>query len=226
MFLNRAILFLLIFFNINILFSQNIKSDFYREDQIYISLYYNSLKNDVSDLKENKFSSSINFGFIRDIPLNKSGKFAIGLGIGFGFNTYNNNLKINYQSSNNFFSGEYLENQIEYDYNRFNLNEIQFPIEIRFRNSSIDNYKFWRLYAGLKYSKAISRKYKFENLDSNYTLNNIPINSDQLGLTLNIGFNTWNIGLYKAIKPFFSGNQHNLSLDLEQFKVGLVFYIL
>ena len=80
MFLNRAILFLLIFFNINILFSQNIKSDFYREDQIYISLYYNSLKNDVSDLKENKFSSSINFGFIRDIPLNKSGKFAIGLG--------------------------------------------------------------------------------------------------------------------------------------------------
>ena len=226
MFLNRAILFLFIFFNINILFSQNIKSDFYREDQIYISLYYNSLKNDVSDLKENKFSSSINFGFIRDIPLNKSGKFAIGLGIGFGFNTYNNNLKINYQSSNNFFSGEYLENQIEYDYNRFNLNEIQFPIEIRFRNSSIDNYKFWRLYAGLKYSKAISRKYKFENLDSNYTLNNIPINSDQLGLTLNIGFNTWNIGLYKAIKPFFIGNQNNLSLDLEQFKVGLIFYIL
>ena len=226
MFLNRAILFLLIFFNINILFSQNIKSDFYREDQIYISLYYNSLKNDVGDLKENKFSSSINFGFIRDIPLNKSGKFAIGLGIGIGFNTYNNNLKINYQSSNNFFSGEYLENQIEYDYNRFNLNEIQFPIEIRFRNSSIDNYKFWRLYAGLKYSKAISRKYKFENLDSNYTLNNIPINSDQLGLTLNIGFNTWNIGLYKAIKPFFIGNQNNLSLDLEQFKVGLIFYIL
>ena len=58
------------------------------------------------------------------------------------------------------------KNQIEYNYNRFNLNEIQFPIEIRFRNSSIDNYKFWRLYAGLKYSKAISRKYKFENLDN------------------------------------------------------------
>ena len=80
MFLNRAILFLLIFFNINILFSQNIKSDFYREDQIYISLYYKSLKNDVSDLKENKFSSSINFGFIRDIPLSKSGKLALGIG--------------------------------------------------------------------------------------------------------------------------------------------------
>ena len=44
--------------------------------------------------------------------------------------------------------------------------------------------------------------------------------------TLNIGFNTWNIGLYKAIKPFFSGNQNNLSLDLEEFKVGLIFYIL
>ena len=176
-------------------------------------------------------SAGAQHGFYKSVPFVigvTCGKLflTIGLGIGFGFNTYNNNLKINYQSSSNFFSGEYLENQIEYNYNRFNLNEIQFPIEIRFRNSSIDNYKFWRLYAGLKYSKAISRKYKFENLDSNYTLNNIPINSDQLGLTLNIGFNTWNIGLYKAIKPFFSGNQHNLSLDLEQFKVGLVFYIL
>ena len=62
--------------------------------------------------------------------------------------------------------------------------------------------------------------------NSNYTLTNTPINSDQLGITLNIGFNTWNIGLYKAIRPFFNHKQKNLSSDLEQFKVGLIFYIL
>lgn len=226
MFSCRIILFLLVFLNFNKIVSQKNNIDFYREDQIYISLYYNSIKNDIDELKENKLSTSLNFGFIRDIPLNKSGKFAIGIGLGFGFNTYNNNLKINYDTDDNSFSGQYLENQSEYELNKFNFNEIQFPIEIRFRNSSIDSYKFWRLYAGIKYSKAIKSKYKFESENSNYTLTNTPINSDQLGITLNIGFNTWNIGLYKAIRPFFNHKQKNLSPDLEQFKVGLVFYIL
>ena len=48
----------------------------YREDQIYFSVYYNSLGNQLNNFKENKFSSSFNLGFIRDIPISKSGKFA------------------------------------------------------------------------------------------------------------------------------------------------------
>ena len=66
----------------------------YREDQIYFSFYYNSLGDNLNNFKENKFSTSINFGFIRDIPLSKSGNFAIGLGLGIGINTFNNNLKL------------------------------------------------------------------------------------------------------------------------------------
>ena len=90
----RTALFVLLFFNLFSLFSQSTNDDFYREDQIYVSFYYNSLNNNVDDLKENNFSSSINFGFIRDIPLNKSGKFALGIGAGLGFNSFNNNLKL------------------------------------------------------------------------------------------------------------------------------------
>ena len=60
----------------------------------------------------------------------------------------------------------------------------------------------------------------------NYRLDKTPINSDQLGFTLNIGYNTWNIGLYKSIRPFFNKNVESLPQLLEQFKVGLIFYIL
>ncbi len=222
--LYRIFFFLFFFFTANHLFSQEIDEDLYREDQIYINFYYNSLKNGIEELKENKFSSSINFGFIRDIPLNKSGKFALGIGLGLGFNSYNNNLKIN--QINNNLNFEFLDNQIEYDKNKFLSSEIQIPLEIRLRNSSINTYKFWRFYAGIKYSRVLSSKYKFDSENIKYHIDDIQLNPDKLGLTLNIGFNTWNIGLYKAIRPFFDKKNSNLTTDLEEFKVGLIFYIL
>ena len=73
MFRKLHLLYFLFFANYTI--SQVSNPDFYREDQFYFSIYYNSIKNGVDELKENKFSSSLNFGFIRDFPLNKSGKF-------------------------------------------------------------------------------------------------------------------------------------------------------
>jgi hypothetical protein len=220
----RLFYFLFFFLTVNVTLSQEKDKDLYREDQIYINFYYNSLKNGVEELKENKFSSSINFGFIRDIPLNKSGKFAFGIGLGLGFNSYNNNLKIN--QINNNLNFEFLENQREYDKNKFLSSEIQIPLEIRLRNSSINTYKFWRFYAGIKYSRLLSSKYKFDSENIKYHIDDIKLNPDKLGLTLNIGFNTWNIGLYKAVRPFFDKKNNNLSSDLEEFKVGLIFYIL
>ena len=195
----------------------------YREDQIYFSVYYNSLGSELDNFKENKFSSSFNIGFIRDIPISKSGKFALGLGVGYGTNTFNNNMKL---SSNDQSLYELLSNRDAPTKNTFNFSEIQFPLEIRWRNSSPSNYKFWRIYAGLKYSKVIQSVFKHDSSQENYKLTNLPINLDQLGLTLNIGYNTWNIGLYKSLRPFFNKNIQSLPQGLEQFKVGLIFYIL
>ena len=195
----------------------------YREDQIYFSVYYNSLGGELDNFKENKFSSSFNLGFIRDIPLSKSRKFALGIGLGYGLNSFNNNLKL---LSNNQNSYSLLSNRAMPKKNIFNFSEIQIPIEIRWRNSSPTSYKFWRIYAGLKYSKVLKSSFKHESSIENYNLQSFPINKDQLGLTLNIGFNTWNIGLYKSLRPFFNKKIASLPLDLEQFKLGLVFYIL
>ena len=193
----------------------------YREDQIYFSVYYNSLGGELNNFKENKFSSSLNLGFIRDIPLSKSRKFALGIGLGYGLNSFNNNLLLNNQNSYSLMSNRAMPKK-----NTFNFSEIQIPLEIRWRNSSPTSYKFWRIYAGLKYSKVLTSSFKHESLMENYNLKSIPVNKDQLGLTLNIGFNTWNIGLYKSLRPFFNKKIDSLPQELEQFKLGLVFYIL
>ena len=146
----------------------------YREDQIYLSVHYNSLGNNLDN------SNSYILLNNRDIPKK----------------------------------------------NVFNFSELQIPFEIRWRNSSVDNYKFWRIYTGLKYSRLFSSSYKFENEQESYKLNSIPINLDQLGITLNIGFNTWNIGLYKSVNSLFNKKIQSFPKELEQFKLGLVFYIL
>tara|TARA_B100001175_G_scaffold230620_1_gene197179 strand:- start:60 stop:719 length:660 start_codon:yes stop_codon:yes gene_type:complete len=218
---HRILILIFLFFN-TFGFSQE---DFqkYREDQIYFSVYYNSLGSELDDFKENKFSNSFNFGFIRDIPISKSGKFALGLGVGFGTNSFNNNMKL---FSNNQSLYELLSNRDTPTKNTFNFSEIQFPLEIRWRNSSPSNYKFWRIYAGLKYSKVLQSSFKHDSSQENYKLSRLPINLDQLGFTLNIGYNTWNIGLYKSLRPFFNKKIESLPQGLEQFKVGLIFYIL
>ena len=218
----HRILILIFLFIYSLGFSQE---DFqkYREDQIYFSVYYNSLGNQLNNFKENKFSSSFNLGFIRDIPISKSGKFALGLGLGYGINSFNNNMKVYYNNQNSY---ELISNRDIPKKNTFKFSEIQFPLEIRWRNSSVSNYKFWRIYAGLKYSKILQSSFVHESSQENYKLKTLPLNSDQLGFTLNIGFNTWNIGLYKSLRPFFNKKISSLPLELEQFKLGLVFYIL
>ena len=195
----------------------------YREDQIYFSVYYNSLGDNLDNFKENKFSSSLNFGFIRDIPLSKSGKLALGIGLGLGVNSFNNNLKLSSDSSNSY---NLLSSREIPQKNVFNFSEFQVPLEIRWRNSTPNNYKFWRIYAGIKYSRLLSSSYNFENQQENYIIKNPSINLDQIGFTLNIGYNTWNLGLYKSLNSFFNNNVKSLPRELEQFKLGLIFYIL
>jgi len=217
----RILIFTFLFFSC-LGFSQE---DFqkYREDQIYFSVYYNSLGNELDNFKENKFSSSFNVGFIRDIPISKSRKLALGIGIGYGINSFNNNMKL---ASNNQNSIVLLSSRDIPKKNIFNFSEIQFPLEIRWRNSSPTSYKFWRVYAGLKYSKVLQSSFTHDSFMENYKLKSVPVNLDQLGFTLNIGYNTWNIGLYKSLRPFFNKKISSLPQNLEQFKLGLIFYIL
>ena len=53
-------------------------------------------------------------------------------------------------------------------------------------------------------------------------------NALQYGLTLSVGYNTWNAHFYYALNPIFgkSAKLEGESLDMAVAKIGLIFYIL
>ena len=221
------ILFLSMFISLYC-FSQNEEVDNkYREDQIYFGLYYNSLLENPSDFNQNKFSSSLNMGFIRDFPLNQGRNFGIGIGLGLSTSSYSHNLKL--INENNQFNGILIDDYNSFNKNKWIFNEIEAPFEIRWRTSTPDNYKFWRVYFGIKTSYIFSSKFKYDSPNENYSESSLPFNKFQSGFTINAGNNTWNLGLYLGLRPLFNDQfikKHSEFKNMKQFKVGLIFYIL
>ena len=79
--------------------SITVVDDKYREDQFYVSVTYNLLGNKPSGVSQSGFSSGFHFGFIRDMPINEKRNVAIGLGLGFSSNSYNQTLLISEENS-------------------------------------------------------------------------------------------------------------------------------
>jgi len=223
----RFLVSLLLLISFFISFSQkNDVDNKYLEDQFYLGLYYSTLTSSPENFNQNKFSSTLNFGFIRDFPFNEQRNFGIGAGVGLSFSSSNSNLKLS--DLNSSVSGEIVNGE-DFTKNKWNTTKIEFPFEVRWRTSTPTSYKFWRVYFGVKTSYLLKSKYKYESLNSNYTLENLPFRKTQSGITVNAGNNTWNLGLYIGLSPIFNKefgkNNPNLK-DLKEFKLGLVFYIL
>jgi hypothetical protein len=223
----RFLVSLLLLISFFISFSQkNDVDNRYLEDQFYLGLYYSTLTSSPEDFNQNKFSSTLNFGFIRDFPFNEQRNFGVGVGVGLSLSSSNSNLKLS--DLNSSVSGEIVNGE-DFTKNKWNTTKIEFPFEVRWRTSTPTSYKFWRVYFGVKTSYLLKSKYKYESLNSNYTLENLPFRKTQSGITVNAGNNTWNLGLYMGLNPIFNKEfgQNNPNLkDLKEFKLGLVFYIL
>ena len=174
----------------------------YREDQIYLGIFYNSLNDTPANFNQIRLSNTINFGFIRDIPLNKNRNLGLGLGLGFSTSSFHNNLK--FSLLNNEFAAKLILESETYNKNKWTINELEFPFEFRWRTSTPENYKFWRVYFGLKTSYIIGSRVKYESESDKEIIRNLPFNKFQSGLTLNAGNNTWNLGLYYGLNPLFN----------------------
>jgi len=66
----------------------------YAEDQIYASVNYAQLNNQPSGISKSSFSYAFSIGFIKDFTLNKKGTIAIALGLGYGYDFFNHQLKV------------------------------------------------------------------------------------------------------------------------------------
>ena len=204
----------------------NLVDDKYLEDQFYIGLHYNSLRNSPTDFNQNKFSSTLSFGIIRDIPFNKRRNFGMGAGLGLAFSSTNSNLMFD---ENSFLINATVIDPASFTKNKWNASKLEFPIEIRWRTSTAEIYKFWRVYLGFKTNYLINSSYKFESENLSYKLKSLPFRKVNTGVMLNAGNNTWNLSLYMGLKPVFNDEFGKLNpelKDLKDFSVGLIFYIL
>jgi len=217
------IIFFFLFNNLNAQVNKDTLDLRYLEDQIYLSLTYNILINKPSTIAQHGFSGGVSIGFIKDIPFNENRNFGLGIGLGYAYNSYIQNLKISRENQITVF-----EEAQDYNTNRFGISAVEIPIEIRWRNSTPQKYKFWRIYGGIKLAYVVSAKTIYKDAIENFSTKNISeFNKIQYGLTLATGFSTWNLYVYYGLNPIFKSVDFNdEKLGLKDFNVGLKFYIM
>ncbi|WP_033957452.1 porin family protein [Psychroserpens jangbogonensis] len=200
----------------------------YREDQFYISVTYNLLEKKPDGVSQSGFSSGYHFGFIRDMPINKRRNLAIGVGLGFSSNSYNQTLLIS-EGNNGFEYSVLNDNETEYSKNKFTTYLIEFPIEFRWRTSTATDYDFWRIYAGVKFGYVIYNSSKFNSNEGDIRLSSIDdFNTFQYGLTFSAGYSDISFHLYYGLNEIFNGDAllNGQSIDMNSVRIGLMFYIL
>ena len=201
-------------------FSQEIKpiemDSLYREDQFYASLSYNLIQNRPDGFKQFSFSPGITFGILRDFPISKNRHWAIAPGIGYSYN----NIK-------QFINSEEIVGATENTTSEnirtiITTHSMDFPLEIRWRNSTQNSHSFWRIYTGLKTSYVFNSKLKLESTtESSKESISDEINRWQYGAYISVGFNTWNPYIYYGLNPIFKEGS-----KMSNFNVGFIFYIL
>ena len=197
----------------------------YREDQFYLGVTYNILGNTPQAVSQNSFSAGLNFGFLRDFPVNKKRTVAIAPGLGFTFNNYKDNIVISEMDGDIHYTTIPTP---DFDKNKLAMYFVDVPIEFRWRTSTYDSHKFWRIYTGVKLSYLLASKSKFVSSTESFKVNNNPdINKFHYGAYVSAGYNTFNVYAYYGFQDIFKeGTLHGKALNINTINVGLMFYLL
>ncbi|MFD2542591.1 porin family protein [Lacinutrix gracilariae] len=232
--MKNKLLLLMLLFTVGYAFSQEEENlttavdSLYKEDQFYIGATYNLLVNRPSGVSQSGFSSGFHLGFIKDMPINTRRNVAIGLGLGLSTNSFNQNLLIDKDSNDNYTYTVLDDSETSYSKNKFTTYMVEMPLEFRWRTSTAAEYKFWRIYTGLKLGYIIANSSKFNGDTTIKNTNISDFNKLQYGFTLSAGYNTWNLHFYYALNTIFNkdAQMDGASLDLHALKLGLMLYIL
>ncbi|EAR02263.1 porin family protein [Maribacter sp. HTCC2170] len=237
--MKQTILGLLLFFTYSGLFGQSLNEreaadSKYLEDQFYLGVTYNFLLNKPDDFKQTNLSYGLQGGFIKDIPLNPDRTFAIGLGLGYAVNSYYSNLWASKSAAGidySFIEEDVIvlsEDELSVKRNKIETHLVELPLEFRWRNSSATEYKFWRVYSGIKLGYIFGSRSKLVTSEEKTSFVNSDVRKLQYGLMFNFGYNTFNVHIYYALNNLFEDDVllENENLKLKPLRVGLIFYIL
>lgn len=211
----------LIFLFSSFLYGQNDSTfidDKYLEDQLYFNLTYIHLLNLPDRMSQTGFSFGLGGGFIKDFPLNKKRNIGLGAGLGYGFNNYFFNVKLDEAVPN-----DDENNKLN---NKVILHTVELPIELRFRGSTATKYKFWRFYPGFKIAYAFGRRTSFGKSEDIDVREIIEVNDLLYGLTFSAGYNKWNFYFYYGLNDLFNTSPaSDFDANISDLRAGLIFYI-
>jgi hypothetical protein len=217
----RKITFFLLF-SFTLLHAQNeitFEDDSYLEDQIYFSLTYIKLTELPAPFSQTGFSYGLGFGGIRDLPLNKRRNFGLGVGLGYSVNINYFNVKeaipLQPQNTSNTLKS-----------NKVTTHSLEMPFELRFRTSTSQKYKFWRLYPGFKMGYIFATNSNLKQREDFQVDDIIEISKFNYGLTFSAGYNKWNFHLYYGLNDLFTEAENNsYTIGIQDLRLGLIFYI-
>lgn len=199
----------------------------YLEDQFYVGLTYNALLELPREVSQRSLSYGLQGGFIKDIPLNSKRTFAIGIGAGYALNSYYSNLRAT--ASNGIATYDLTDEIEDFKRSKIETHSIEFPIEFRWRNSNPIDFKFWRIYPGIRFGYAFSTRSKFVTDKEKVSFSNDDLRAFQYGAMINLGYNTFNLHVYYGLNSLFEDNVSIVdgsSLSMKPLRLGLIFYIL
>ena len=199
----------------------------YREDQFYFGFAYNVLQNKPRGVSQDGFSTGLHFGFLRDMPINKNRTFALAAGLGLAYQAYNQNLLISDIDTD--FTYTVIDSDISFKKNQFSFINLDLPIEVRWRTSTPESHKFFRLYTGFKLSYMLFNNSRFISNSGDIKINNNKqFNAFQYGVYLATGYNTWNFYAYYGFNTIFKSEAKfdGVPMEFSTLNLGLQFYIL
>lgn len=216
--------FLLLYFlfSYSFLYSQYVEKQvdsLFREDQIYLSVSYNLILNKPENFSQYSFSTGFSGGFLRDFPITKDRNWSIAPGLGYAYHDLKQNVDFFETSAT--VPDETIRSRLIFHY-------IELPIEFRWRNATPQSHKFWRIYAGIKFSYLIGGSFSFEspkNGSDSLKASDVA-NTKQIGAYLSFGFNTWNPYIYYGFNSIFDETKTDFQDKITVLNVGLKFYIL
>lgn len=200
----------------------------YREDQIYVGLTFHLLGNLPEDVSQSGFSGGLHLGFIRDMPVNKKRTMAIGAGLGWSVNSYGQELFIGEDANHKTIFRNLNDPDITYNSNRFSTQLVEVPLEFRWRTSTPETYKFWRIYTGFRLGYIYHFRSNFQQPGNQVIQTDVPeLQRLRLGTTFTFGYNTFNFHVYYSLNPYFKNAELNGDeFGMTTFKLGLMFYVL
>ncbi|MFB9055944.1 porin family protein [Mariniflexile ostreae] len=201
----------------------------YKEDQFYAGVTYNLLGKKPHEVSQTGFSTGFYFGFIKDMPLNSRRNMAIGVGLGYATNSFNQNMLIYKDASNKPVYTILTDVSGHYKRNKFSTHVVELPIEFRWRTSTASDYDFWRIYTGFKLGYMFSHAAKYRGSLGDFKYRDIAdFNNFQYGLTLSAGYSTWNFHFYYGLNTILNSHAslNGSPIDMNELKIGLMFYIL